>query len=187
MNNVFSCIAIGMQLHMVCYQTVPYAPYGSIPTHEPRYDIPVIFQDLLLCCGLHTHCAFISTEHLRSRSKFSWTLSAPYPNTSWRRERKLKNKYSLSSNMTMVSTSKTESSKSQEAPLSFKSTVWEDFGFSDECKKTVKTNKQSTNEHCFVIVGYSSGNTSNMASHLCSHHPAIAPAGIHCLYKFVPW
>ena len=59
----------------------------------------------------------------------------------------------------------------EEAPSSFKSTVWGHFGFSvkynDEGTKTV--NKQSTVcHHCFATVGYSSGNTSDMVSETVS-------------------
>uniref|UniRef100_A0A0E9X8M8 BED-type domain-containing protein n=1 Tax=Anguilla anguilla TaxID=7936 RepID=A0A0E9X8M8_ANGAN len=92
----------------------------------------------------------------------------------------------------MASASETERSKFEAAPPSFKSAVWKHFGFSiqydDEGKKTV--NKQSTVcKLCFSTVGYSSGNTSNMMSHLCHHHLAVSHAGgagarrVHSLAK----
>ena len=76
-----------------------------------------------------------------------------------------KNKYSFSSNVIMASASEIKRSKFEDALTSFKSAVWEHFGFrvqyDDEGKKTIN-NQSTVCKHCFATVGYSNGNTSNL-------------------------
>lgn len=74
----------------------------------------------------------------------------------------------------------------EEAPSSFKSTVWSHFGFSvkydEQGTKTVS--KQNTVcKHCFATLGYSSGNTSNMMAHLRRNHPGINLSGTRPITK----
>ncbi|XP_053180810.1 E3 SUMO-protein ligase ZBED1-like [Scomber japonicus] len=80
----------------------------------------------------------------------------------------------------MASQRETDKSKYEEAPSTFKSAVWEHFGFSvnydEQGKRTV--NRQNTVcKHCFTTITYSTGNTSNMSAHLRRHQPAVTLSG----------
>ncbi|XP_048859191.1 E3 SUMO-protein ligase ZBED1-like [Brienomyrus brachyistius] len=61
-----------------------------------------------------------------------------------------------------------------QAPAAFKSEVWKHFGFamSTNAKGQRVADKQWTIcNHCHATVRYNTGNTSNMRSHLTTHHP----------------
>ena len=68
----------------------------------------------------------------------------------------------------------------EEAPVSFRSVVWEHFGFpvnyNGDCQQVV--DKISTIcRLCSLPIDYSSGNTSNMTTHLRRHHPKVPIGG----------
>lgn len=66
------------------------------------------------------------------------------------------------------------SPKFENAPPSYRSTVWQHFGFSidykDQGKKLVKKNK-TVCKHCLTSAPYLTSNTTNMTSHLRRDHP----------------
>ncbi|KAK0146118.1 hypothetical protein N1851_014613 [Merluccius polli] len=70
-----------------------------------------------------------------------------------------------------------ERERFEEAPASFKSSVWEHFGFAvdynDEGQKTVDKTK-SVCKRCLTRVPYANGNTSNMGMHLRRKHPDVS-------------
>ena len=68
-----------------------------------------------------------------------------------------------------------------ERPTSFKSPVWEHFGFpvkyNDEGKRLVDKTV-TVCRHCGTRKPYDSGNTSSMATHLMRHHPGVSLTGV---------
>lgn len=66
----------------------------------------------------------------------------------------------------------------EEAPtVSFRSTVWDHFGFSatyDDGGKKVVDKTVTVCKHCATLVAYANGNTSNMLAHLRRHHPSVS-------------
>ncbi|KAK7915974.1 hypothetical protein WMY93_011735, partial [Mugilogobius chulae] len=70
--------------------------------------------------------------------------------------------------------------KFENAPPSFKSVVWEHFGFgvefNDKGEKLV--NKTTTVcKLCLACTPYTTGNTTNMSAHLRRHHPQVSLTG----------
>lgn len=67
--------------------------------------------------------------------------------------------------------------KSCERPTSFKSPVWEHFGFpvkyNDEGRRLVDKTV-TVYRHCGTRKPYDSGNTSSMATHLKRRHPGVS-------------
>ncbi|XP_053177226.1 E3 SUMO-protein ligase ZBED1-like [Scomber japonicus] len=77
----------------------------------------------------------------------------------------------------MASERDAEKRKFEVAPSSYKSVVWDHFGFAVDYDADGKriVNKQSTVcKHCYASVGYATGNTTNMFSHLRRHHPSVS-------------
>ncbi len=68
-----------------------------------------------------------------------------------------------------------------ECPASFKSPVWEHFGFpvkyNDEGKRLVDKTV-TVCRHCGTRKPYDSGNTSSMATHLKRHHTGVSLTGV---------
>ncbi len=68
-----------------------------------------------------------------------------------------------------------------ERPASFKSPVWEHFGFpvkyNDEGKRLVDKT-ETVCRHCGTRKPYDSGNTSSMATHLKRHHTGVSLTGV---------
>ncbi len=66
----------------------------------------------------------------------------------------------------------------EEAPtVSFRSNVWDHFGFSatyDDGGKKVVDKTVTVCKHCATLVAYANGNTSNMLEHLWRHHPSVS-------------
>ena len=63
----------------------------------------------------------------------------------------------------------------EDAPLAFKSQVWENFGFLvhfENGERKVDKSK-AVCRHCSKAIGYADGNTSNMHTHLKRHHPGV--------------
>ena len=70
-----------------------------------------------------------------------------------------------------------EKIKFEEAPSSYRSAVWDYFGFSidyDENGKSTVTKQTTVCKHYFASIGYVAGNTTNMFSHLHHHHPSLS-------------
>ncbi len=64
-------------------------------------------------------------------------------------------------------------------PDTFKSTVWEHFGFSVEYRNGIRVVDKAHTicRNCFTKLSYTTGNTSNMQAHLRRHHPNIDISG----------
>lgn len=59
---------------------------------------------------------------------------------------------------------------------SFRSPVWEHFGFPvtyDESGKKLVDKTVTVCKHCVKLVTYACGNTSNMLAHLRRHHSSV--------------
>ena len=71
----------------------------------------------------------------------------------------------------------------QAPPASFRSKIWEHFGFKTSTEGGVKTPVKGTTtcKHCYADVSYKTGNTSNMATHMKRHHPDVDVSG--CIRK----
>ncbi|XP_063049938.1 E3 SUMO-protein ligase ZBED1-like isoform X1 [Engraulis encrasicolus] len=68
----------------------------------------------------------------------------------------------------------------EDAPSSFKSGVWDHFGFRVTYDDAGKKNVDRTGtlcKHCKMYVPYADGNTSNMASHVRRYHPSLVVEG----------
>lgn len=68
----------------------------------------------------------------------------------------------------------------EDSPVSFRSAVWEHFGilvnYNGDCQRVVyKTS--TTCRLCSLLIAYSSGNESNMTTHLRRHHPKVPIGG----------
>ena len=68
----------------------------------------------------------------------------------------------------------------EDPPASYKSVVWENFGFpvqySNDGKRVVDRTK-TVCRRCSTEVGYVAGNTSNMLTHMRRHHPDVSVTG----------
>ena len=65
----------------------------------------------------------------------------------------------------------------EDPPASFRSAVWEHYGFNvtyDNDGKKVVDKTATVCKHCATRVAYASGNTSNMMNHLRRHHPSVS-------------
>ncbi len=60
-------------------------------------------------------------------------------------------------------------------PDTFKSPVWEHFGFPVEYRNGIRVVDKAHTicRNCFTKLSYTTGNTSNMQAHLRRHHPNI--------------
>lgn len=68
-----------------------------------------------------------------------------------------------------------EKSELEDPPLSLRSPVWDHFGFPvnyDKGQRQVDKTKAAC-RHCSALIGYVSGNTSNMITHLKRHHANV--------------
>lgn len=68
----------------------------------------------------------------------------------------------------------------EDPPISFRSAVWEHYGFpvnySSRGERQVDRTKTIC-RHCSTEIGYAAGNTSNMTTHLKRHHPNVDITG----------
>ncbi len=65
-----------------------------------------------------------------------------------------------------------ENPELEDPPLSLRSPVWKHFGFPvnyDNGQRQVDKTKAA----CSAVIGYASGNTSNLITHLKRHHPNV--------------
>ena len=152
-----------MQRYSVFYRTVQYALFGSIHNSIERY-----FRYVTLAKKISKHYAaahavwspwekWLRAAHCSGQSRLSadWLLG-DYSGTFWLALRRHDQRLAL----ILRSAAATMASE-------------RDADYDADGKRNV--NKQTTVcKHCFASVGYATGNTTNMFSHLRRHHPSVS-------------